>query len=410
MDNPTADSPACAAEAAPAVPRLPYSVLFLKFLRFGLLAWGGPVAQIAMIKRELVEDERWIPIDRFNRTLAVYQVLPGPEAHEMCVYFGMLSRGRVGAVLAGLGFMLPGFVLMFALSWLYVTVGIRQPALVAAFAGMQAAVVALVVFATYRIGRHVVQSPALWGIAAGGFVVSFLGIHFAIPLVGAALIHPLLRSGRTAAASLLVGAVLCAAAGWWAWARPEAATSALLTTADAEASALGLFGSGLRAGLLTFGGAYTAIPFLQRDAVLAGNWMTHDQFLDGLGLSGVLPAPLIIFSTFVGFVGAGPVGATAMTAGIFLPAFGFTLLGHGFFERVTENRRLRDALDGVAAAVVGMIGATAVSLFRAGAWSVFGSVTFAAALVVLFLWRSKAATPVVILTSGLLGALLLGLR
>src|SRR5215218_6099680 len=109
------------------IPYESYPKLFWRFLKFGLLAWGGPVAQIAMIRQELVDDERWITPERFNRVLAVYQVLPGPEAHELCVYFGMLSGGRLGGLLAGLGFMLPGFVLMFALSWLYVTVGLNSP-------------------------------------------------------------------------------------------------------------------------------------------------------------------------------------------------------------------------------------------------------------------------------------------
>src|SRR5215211_9325332 len=111
--------------AAP--PRESYSKLFLRFLRFGFLAWGGPVAQIAMIRKELVDEEHWISNERFNRTLAVYQILPGPEAHELCVYFGMRSRGRVGGLLAGLGFMLPGFVLMVAVSWFYLGVGINLP-------------------------------------------------------------------------------------------------------------------------------------------------------------------------------------------------------------------------------------------------------------------------------------------
>src|SRR5215211_4971630 len=111
--------------AAP--PRESYSKLFLRFLRFGFLAWGGPVAQIAMIRRELVDEEHWISNERFNRTLAIYQVLPGPEAHELCVYFGYLARGRMGGLLAGLGFMLPGFMLMLVLSWFYVRYGITNP-------------------------------------------------------------------------------------------------------------------------------------------------------------------------------------------------------------------------------------------------------------------------------------------
>src|SRR5687767_9808665 len=113
MDPTTRDD-----ETAPSIPHQSYAALFARFLRFGALAWGGPVAQIAMIKRELVEEQGWIPVARFNRALAVYQALPGPEAHELCVYFGMLARGRLGGFLAGLGFMLPGLLLMLLLSWL----------------------------------------------------------------------------------------------------------------------------------------------------------------------------------------------------------------------------------------------------------------------------------------------------
>src|SRR5690606_38189481 len=130
---------------------LSYLQLFRRFLHFGLLAWGGPVAQIGMLRRELVDEERWISSRRFNRVLAVYQVLPGPEAHELCVYFGLLARGRVGGLLAGLGFMLPGFVLMFALSWLYFAIDIRQSVLGGFFLGIQPAVVALIVRAVHRI-------------------------------------------------------------------------------------------------------------------------------------------------------------------------------------------------------------------------------------------------------------------
>ena len=114
--DPEVESHATVESEGYAVPREPLPRLFLRFLRFGALAWGGPVAQIAMIRQELVDEERWIASAQFNRVLAVYQVLPGPEAHELCVYFGMRSRGRWGGVRAGLGFMLPGFVLMFALS------------------------------------------------------------------------------------------------------------------------------------------------------------------------------------------------------------------------------------------------------------------------------------------------------
>lgn len=126
--------------------------LFLTFLRFGFLAWGGPVAQIAMIKDELVDQKNWISQEKFKRALAIYQALPGPEAHELCVYFGMIRRGRWGGFIAGLGFMLPGFVFMILLSYLYVTFG--AVTLLPLFAGVAPAVPALITRAAHRIANH----------------------------------------------------------------------------------------------------------------------------------------------------------------------------------------------------------------------------------------------------------------
>src|SRR3546814_1663776 len=143
MNTNVAGEVVSAAEGGGVLPQLSYAQIVAKFLRFGFLAWGGPIAQIAMIRRELVEEERWVSGPRFNRILAVYQVLPGPEAHELCVFFGTLPKGKLGGLLAGLGFMLPGFVLMFALSWLYLSTGIMQTvAATAAFLGVQPAVIA----------------------------------------------------------------------------------------------------------------------------------------------------------------------------------------------------------------------------------------------------------------------------
>src|SRR5919107_2260470 len=121
-----------AAEGRPTLP-----AIFARFLRFGLLAWGGPVAQIALIKRELVEEERWVEPSRFNRLLAIYQVLPGPEAHELCVHFGMMKGRRLGGLLAGIAFMLPGLVLILAIAWAYQRLDLRQPQIAAVFVGVQ---------------------------------------------------------------------------------------------------------------------------------------------------------------------------------------------------------------------------------------------------------------------------------
>ena len=278
------------------------------------------------------------------------------------------------------------------------------------FLGIQPAVIALIVRACHRIGAHCLTDWPLWGIAAAAAAGELLGVSFylTLPLAGASYLAA--AQGRHA---WLGAAALAYAVALWqlspvvagkeaVLAAPPAATAAA-RPAEPVAPAV-LFGSGLRAGLLTFGGAYTAIPFLKEDAVERGRWMGERDFLDGVALSGVLPAPLIIFSTFVGYFGGGALGALAMTAGVFLPAFGFSLLFFRHLEAVIANVRLRHFLEGVAAGVVGLIVVTAVSLARAalgsvGAWAIFG-----AALAALYFWRSKFAVPGVILAAGSAGA------
>ena len=364
--------------------------IFLRFLRFGLLAWGGPVAQIAMIRQELVDDERWVTNERFNRVLAVYQVLPGPEAHELCVYFGMMAGGRLGAVLAGLGFMLPGFVLMLALSWFYVTYGIASPVFAAIFYGFQASIGALIVRAVHRIGEHALHDGWLWAIAILSAVAKFFNINFILALVAGGLLYAAARRQVNAATLNLILLPV---------------TGISLALAAGQPTSLELFGYGLRTGLLTFGGAYTAIPFLQQDAVVNGAWMTDRQFLDGLALSSILPAPLIIFSTFVGYLGNGWPGAVTITLGVFLPAFLFTLIGHSFFERMIEDKRLHAFLDGVTAGVVGLIGATALQLLFVALPDIPAVLIFIFSLIAVYRWKAKVAIAVIVLTAGLLGLL-----
>lgn len=397
--------------------------LFLRFLRFGLLAWGGPVPQIAMLRRELVDEEHWIPSDRFNRLLAVYQVLPGPEAHELAVHMGLLRGGRVGAVLAGLGFMLPGFVLVLALAWLYTEIGLAEPALGAAFLGIQVAVIALLVRAVHRIGSHVLLNPALWLIAIGAGAATFAGVSFwvTLPVAGATFIlaDSLKRFGPAVLALVVVVAAIALASAWLAGTMglvpalvTGAGTSSPTPVGEATQPTLAaLLLSGLKAGLLTFGGAYTAIPFVRGDAVGNG-WLTDAQFLDGLALSGIVPAPLVIFATFVGFVAGGPLGAVAMTVGIFLPAFSFSVLFGDRIEAVVANPTLHTLLEGVAAGVVGIIAVTALELGWATAGRLPsigpGIVIFVGALVALYRLRAPTAILGVVGASAAAGWLLFG--
>jgi len=380
--------------------------VFQRFLRFGLLAWGGPAAQIGMLREDLVEQERWIDTTRFNRVLALYQALPGPEAHKLCVYFGSLAGGRIGGVMAGLGFMLPGLILMLLLSWVYVATDTVSPLVIAAFAGSQAAGEALIVRAVSRLGKHVLTNRWLWVIAGAAIIAEFLGAPFALILIGAALIGTLTAQQRFALAGLVAITVLAITIGLGVWPR-EPSTPNVKPISGAPPTELSLFGSGLRAGLLAFGGAYSAIPFVQRDAVERGGWMTSEQFLDGLAIAAVLPAPMVIFVTFVGFLGAGLPGALSMTAGMFFPSFLFPLVGHAPMERFVERRSVHAALDGVAAAVVGLIAGAALQLILATLIDPLRLLIFSAALFAAFRLNARWSAILIIAGAALLGAILL---
>lgn len=368
--------------------------IFARFLKFGCLAWGGPAAQIAMIKRECVDEEGWVDERSFQRTLAVYQVLPGPEAHELCVYFGRLRGGKLGGLAAGLGFMLPGFLLMLALSALYVETNLAED-LDALFYGLSAAVGALVARALVRLGRSFIVDVPLALIAAAGFALTlFAGANFILVLLGGGLAYEVWRNarswtGRTSSLSLGLPALLWVGAG-----------------AIAVGLAGEIFLEGLQAGLLTFGGAYTVVPFLHDSAIGGHHWLTESQFVDGLAIGGILPAPLIIFATFVGYLAGGLAGALLITLGIFIPAFLFPIYLHRQLVAIAENERLHQFLLGVAAGVVGLIAAVTVEIVDAGVTDVYTAALAIGAFLALNRWHGKMTVLYVVLTCGVSGAIL----
>lgn len=338
-------------EARP--PALTLAQLFWRFLRFGMAAFGGPVAQIAMVREALVERERWIDGPRFNRLLGVMQVLPGPEAHELCVHMGMLARGRIGGLLAGLGFMLPGFALMLAAGALYVRLVEGRAGLEGVLLGVQAAVLGVIVRAVWRIGSHILADRIAIGIAVVALLATLANVPFWLLLAAAGL-----ASAVAAGWPVLAVVAVATVAGLFL---PGSANHETVPVAATTATLGALFLAGLKGGLLTFGGAYTAIPYVRADTVGRG-WLSDGAFLDGVAMAGLLPAPLVIFATFAGYVAGGPIGAVAITAGMFLPAFAFSMIFFERLEAIVADPRLHRALDGVAAAVVGIIAATVVDL------------------------------------------------
>lgn len=368
--------------------------IFLRFLKFGCLAWGGPAAQIAMIKHECVDEEGWVDEETFKRTLAVYQVLPGPEAHELCVFFGRLRGGKLGGFLAGLGFMLPGFLLMLGLSALYVEAELAGH-LDELFYGLTAAVGAIVARALVRLSGAFVTDVPLAIVAVVAFALTlFAEAAFVLVLLGGGLAYELWSNasrwrGRVSSFALPGPLVLGLALG------------AIALPLGAE-----IFLEGLKAGLLTFGGAFTVIPFLHDTAVEGQGWLTDDQFVDGLAIGGVLPAPLIIFSTFVGYLAGGLGGGLLMTVGIFLPAFVLPIFFHRFLVAAAENERIRAFLLGVAAAVIGLIAAVTVDIVETSVVDVPTALLAIGAFLVLNRWHGKLTVLYVVLGCGAIGALL----
>jgi chromate transporter len=367
--------------------------IFIRFLKFGLLAWGGPAAQIAMIKHECVDEEHWVSEESFKKTLAVFQILPGPEAHELCVYFGRLRGGKLGGFLAGLGFMLPGFILMLALSILYVEANLAGH-LDELFYGLTAAVGAVVARAVVRLSRTFITDVPLALIAVAGFALTLsVEASFVLVLLGAGLAYELWTNGRR-------------------WARrahsfsPAAAVVVVLAGAVTVSLTAQIFWEGLKAGLLTFGGAFTVIPFLQQSSVDVHHWLTDSQFVDGLAMSGVLPAPLIIFSTFVGYVAGGLTGALVMTLGIFLPAFVFPIFFHRQLVAVAHNVRLHPFLLGVAAGVIGLIASVTVQIVDTSVVDLPTALLAIGAFLALNRWHGKLMVVYVVLGCGLIGAAL----
>jgi chromate transporter len=276
------------------------------------------------------------------------------------------------------------------------------------FLGVQAAVLAVIARAVHRIGEHILLDKWLWAAAILAATASAVGVSFwiVLPAAGAAYAFASTRQYVLASAVFAVAAV----AGAFTL---DFSVQSAAAPGDGSATipgAAALFWAGFKGGLLTFGGAYTAIPFVRNDTVGRG-WMTDAQFLDGLALSGVLPAPLVIFATFVGWVSAGPVGAIAITAGMFLPAFAFSMIFYERLEAIAEHKKLQLFLAGVAAGVVGVIVVTLVELARAGADRtpnlLVSAFILLVALAVMYRWKSKLATPVVLAVGGAIGLLAL---
>jgi chromate transporter len=349
------------------------------WLNLGLISFGGPSGQIAIMHAELVEKKRWIDEGRFLHALNFCMLLPGPEATQLATYCGWLLHGTAGGVVAGTLFILPSALLLWGLSLTYVVYG-NAAWLTAVFAGIKPAVIAIVALAVWRIGRRALKTPSLWLIAAGAFSALFF-FHAPFPAViaVAAAVGLMLKStpskqdatpsvaittahgpGHNAIVSLL-RILACCLVLWWT----PVIVAGLWLGWNSTLPQQGLFFS--KAALVTFGGAYAVLPYVGQQAVEHFGWLSTPQMLDGLGLAETTPGPLIMVLQFVGFVGAwqhpgalGPLAAATLGAAMttwvtFVPSFLFIFAGAPYIERLRTVDWLSRSLTAVTAAVVGVI-------------------------------------------------------
>jgi chromate transporter len=350
------------------------------WLRVGLLSFGGPAAQIAVMHREVVDERHWVSDARFLHALNFCMLLPGPEAQQLATYLGWLMHGVKGGLAAGLLFVIPGAVVMLALSIIYATLG-EVPIVAALFFGLKCAVLVLVVEALLRVARRALKGAAPWLLAGAAFlalavfalpfpivVLAALAIGFAAPQAFAAAGHGKAKDGPPA---LLDGAI-AAEPDRIAGVAPAARRVGLIAVAMWLWPVALLYGAGVygdvawffsKMAVVTFGGAYAVLAYVAQEAVEHYRWLTAPEMLAGLGLAETTPGPLILVLQFVGFLAGyradgvtGGVAASVLTLWVtFAPCFAWIFLGAPFVERMHDMPRLKGALAGVTAAVVGVI-------------------------------------------------------
>ena len=339
------------------------------FGRVGLLSFGGPAAQIAMMHRVLVDERRWLSERTFLSALSFCMLLPGPEAMQLATYSGWRLHGVRGGLVAGLLFVAPGALLVLALSILYGAYG-GTAVMEALFVGVKAAVLAIVLEALLRLGRRALKGAADWLVALAAFVVIFFfAVPFPLVVIAAATVGYLRRSegnDEPSQVQPVAAAATVRTVGVWlaVWILPLLAV-ALVFGPDHVLSQLAWFFSKLA--VVTFGGAYAVLAYMAQEAVEGYGWLTPGEMLDGLGLAETTNGPLILVTEFVGYQAAhrfggapplfyGLLGALVTLWATFAPCFLWIFAGAPYIERLTHAPRLSSALSCVTAAVVGVIG------------------------------------------------------
>jgi chromate transporter len=369
------------------------------FLKLGTIGFGGPVALVGYMQRDLVERHRWIDDEEYKLGLALAQIMPGPLAAQLAMAIGYFTHGVLGATLVGLAFVLPSFLMVLGLSALYVAFG-GLWWMQAVFYGVSAAVIAIIAIAAYKLAWKVNgRDPLLWGIFAVLFVVTAVA------------------QAELAEFFLLAGVLVLLVKAPPRWLRERLPTfgvsPALVALPAVVLAAVGAAASNVhweillfftKAGAFVFGSGLAIVPFLYEGVVQQFGWLSEQQFLDAVAVAMITPGPVVITVAFIGYLVAGLPGATLAAIGIFLPVWVLTVIPAPWFVRHRNNAQLRAFSDGATAAASGAIAGAVVVL---GQRAIIDLPTAAIALASLgILWRFKVPEPLLVVAAGAVGLVL----
>ena len=371
--------------------RVPIRDLVLYYLRLGTIGFGGPVALVGQMEKELVQERRWVTKEEFREGVAVCQSLPGPLAIQVGIFISYIRGGFWGAWAGGGAFILPNFILVAALGALYVSLG-DLPPIKAIFYGVSPAVIALIFYSCYRLAKLGMEDPVQWVIAAGCFIVTVavqaeVALLFIISgAIGIAHYGTLFRR-RKGVPTLPLLVVLPAKAG---------------AAAAPPGSILGqLLVFFLKAGSLTFGSGLVIVPFLEKGLVQQTGWLNGQQFLVAVAMGMLSPGPVVITATFVGYLVAGFWGSLVSTIGIFLPSFLLVLIVAPILIRHRENSNVQGFVKGAYAAAIGTILGAGMLLGKIAVGDWLTALIGVVSLVALVRW--KVSNPVLVAITAVIG-------
>ena len=374
------------------------------FLKLGTIGFGGPAALVGFMHRDLVEQRRWITEDTYKLSLALAQIMPGPLAAQTAIAIGYFEGGVLGATLVGLGFIIPSFLMVIAISLAYVSYG-GLWWMQALFYTIGATVIAIIAIAAYKLARGTnKRNPLLWGIFVCLTVVTVWS------------------QSELAEFFILAGLIVLVFQAWPGW-KPgilmTLSCGALGLAVWLLEAWLGQAGTGggnsgniltevllffTKAGAFVFGSGLAIIPFLHQGVVQQFGWLNEHQFLDAVAVAMITPGPVVITVAFIGFLVAGLAGAVMASIGIFLPVYVFTIVPAPWFKRHRDNPQLKAFVDGATAAATGAITGAVIVL---GARAITDIPTAIIALISLgILWRYKISEPIIVTISGLIGLIL----